>query len=156
VSAPEHSEPHSAIVGGAAPGAVGAAIRDLRTDWWTSGWLRSSICPVCCPGFAFGCQETLRRNWREGARNSDGVRFACAHPSPSHYPFQWYRDSGYSEATAALSTRLGEAVAAAGLREYYDPYTGRGMGASDFGWSSLILEMLYPGPRAHASVLGAS
>lgn len=41
---------------------------------------------------------------------------------------------GYTEAAAAMSTRLGEAVAAAGLREYYDPYMGRGMGASDFGW----------------------
>jgi hypothetical protein len=63
---------------------------------------------------------------------------------------------GYAEGAAALSTRLGAAVAAAGLREYYDPYTGRGMGASDFGWSSLILEMLDPDPRARASFLGAS
>ena len=63
---------------------------------------------------------------------------------------------GYTEAAVALSTRLGEAVAAAGLREYYDPYTGRGMGASDFGWSSLILEMLDPDPRARDSFLGAS
>jgi hypothetical protein len=63
---------------------------------------------------------------------------------------------GYTEAAAALSTRLGEAVAVAGLREYYDPYTGRGMGASDFGWSSLILEMLDPDPRARDSFLGTS
>jgi hypothetical protein len=63
---------------------------------------------------------------------------------------------GYAEGAAALSTRLGAAVAAAGLREYYDPYTGRGMGASDFGWSSLILEMLDPDPRARDSFLGTS
>ena len=62
---------------------------------------------------------------------------------------------GYTAAAAPLSTRLGEAVAAAGLREYHDPYTGRGMGASDFGWSSLILEMLDPDPRARDSFLGA-
>jgi hypothetical protein len=30
------------------------------------------------------------------------------------------------------------------------------MGASDFGWSSLILEMLDPDPRARDSFLGAS
>jgi hypothetical protein len=62
---------------------------------------------------------------------------------------------GYTDAADMLRTRLGEAVATAGLREYYDPYTGRGMGASDFGWSSLILEMLEPDPAAAGSFLGA-
>ena len=31
-----------------------------------------------------------------------------------------------------------------GLREYYDPRTGRGMGATDFAWSTLIWEMADP------------
>ena len=31
-----------------------------------------------------------------------------------------------------------------GLREYYHPYTGAGMGARNFGWSSLVLELLAP------------
>ena len=62
---------------------------------------------------------------------------------------------GYAEEADTLCARLREAVAAAGLREYYDPYTGQGMGASDFGWSSLILEMLEPDGRAHGSFLGA-
>jgi len=48
------------------------------------------------PRIRFECQETLRRNWREGARRSDGVRFAYTRPSPSHYPFQWYWDSCFS------------------------------------------------------------
>ncbi len=60
---------------------------------------------------------------------------------------------GYSEAAEALATRLGEAVAAAGLREYYDPYTGDGMGAHDFAWSTLITELLEPDPRAAHSFL---
>jgi hypothetical protein len=51
---------------------------------------------------------------------------------------------GYDEAAAQLAQRLGDAVAAAGLREYYDPRTGAGMGAHEFGWSSLILELLDP------------
>jgi hypothetical protein len=34
-----------------------------------------------------GCEETLRRNWREGVRDLDGVRFAYTRPSPGHYPF---------------------------------------------------------------------
>jgi hypothetical protein len=54
-----------------------------------------------------------------------------------------------------MQSLLGSAVAAEGLREYYDPYTGRGMGAKDFAWSSLIIEMLDPDDRAPASFLGA-
>ena len=51
---------------------------------------------------------------------------------------------GYDQAAADLADRLGAAVAQAGLREYYDPYTGAEMGAQDFGWSSLVLELLEP------------
>jgi Glycosyl hydrolase family 63 C-terminal domain len=60
---------------------------------------------------------------------------------------------GYREQADALSQGLIGAVAAEGLREYYDPYTGRGMGATDFAWSSLIIEMLDPDPRTAASFL---
>jgi hypothetical protein len=35
-------------------------------------------------------------------------------------------------------------MAPAGVREYYHPFTGAGMGARDFGWSTLTLEMLEP------------
>ena len=61
---------------------------------------------------------------------------------------------GYSERAAELGQRLGQAIAGAGLREYYDPYSGAGMGAPEFGWSTLILELLDPDPRAAGSYLG--
>jgi hypothetical protein len=61
---------------------------------------------------------------------------------------------GYSERAGELVARLGRALAAEGLREYYDPYTGRGMGAVDFGWSSLAVELLQPDPTAPQSYLG--
>jgi len=60
---------------------------------------------------------------------------------------------GYEEQAAQLARRLGSAVAAEGLREYYEPYTGAGMGAVDFGWSSLVLELLDPDPSAPLSYL---
>ena len=60
---------------------------------------------------------------------------------------------GYSEAAATLAGRVARAIAAAGLREYYHPYTGRGMGAVDFAWSSLVLELLEPDPLAASSYL---
>ena len=45
------------------------------------------------------CESTLRRNWREGVRTSDGVPFAYTCPSPAHYPWQWYWDSSFTAIT---------------------------------------------------------
>ncbi len=61
---------------------------------------------------------------------------------------------GYGAQADALRARVGSALAAEGLREYYNPYNGTGMGAIDFGWSTLILEMLEPDPGAPMSYLG--
>jgi hypothetical protein len=52
-----------------------------------------------------------------------------------------------------LASRLAGTIRAEGLREYYDPYTGRGMGATDFGWSTLALEVVEPGADAGYSYL---
>jgi hypothetical protein len=60
---------------------------------------------------------------------------------------------GYHEHADELTRRLATAIAAGGLREYYNPYTGAGMGAVDFGWSSLVLELLDPDLRAARSYL---
>jgi hypothetical protein len=49
---------------------------------------------------------------------------------------------GYDQEAEQLAERLATAVAGAGLREYYNPHTGAGMGARDFAWSALVLEML--------------
>jgi hypothetical protein len=61
---------------------------------------------------------------------------------------------GYTEQADELARRLGVAVGEAGLREYYNPYSGSGMGAVAFGWSSLVLEILEPDPGAAGSYLG--
>ena len=58
---------------------------------------------------------------------------------------------GYEAQAQTLGTRIMSAVLAQGLREYYDPYTGRGMGAVDFAWSSLVMEMLAADPLAAAA-----
>ncbi len=58
---------------------------------------------------------------------------------------------GYADHAEALAARLAAAVGVAGLREYYDPYDGHGMGASDFAWSSLITELIRPDARAQES-----
>ena len=45
------------------------------------------------------------------------------------------------------------AVEREGLREYYDPRTGKGLGAKDFAWSALIAELADPDPKAASSYL---
>jgi hypothetical protein len=51
------------------------------------------------------------------------------------------RRLGYAEAAERIATGLIGAVEREGLREYYDPRTGKGLGAEDFAWSALVLEM---------------
>jgi hypothetical protein len=62
---------------------------------------------------------------------------------------------GYEAEAGELADRVATAVAGAGLREYYDPFTGRGMGAHDFGWSTLVMELIEPDPRASYGYLEA-
>jgi glycogen debranching enzyme len=58
---------------------------------------------------------------------------------------------GYESQATELVNRLATAMAGQPLREYYDPYTGAGMGTTDFGWSALIVDMLADDPRASTS-----
>ena len=58
---------------------------------------------------------------------------------------------GYRESADQLATRLAAAVRANRLREYYHPYKGGGMGAVDFAWSTLILELLELDPALAAT-----
>ncbi len=60
---------------------------------------------------------------------------------------------GYQEQAAQMGRRLADAVSLAGLREYYDPFTGAGMGATHFSWSALVMELADPDPAAAASHL---
>jgi hypothetical protein len=63
------------------------------------------------------------------------------------------RRLGYDDASAQMAEALAGAGLRAGLREYYDPRNGRGLGARDFAWSTLILEMTDPDPAAERSYL---
>ena len=63
------------------------------------------------------------------------------------------RRLGYEQEAEQLVTGLIGAVEREGLREYYDPRTGKGLGAVDFGWSALIAELADPDPAAKTSYL---
>jgi len=60
---------------------------------------------------------------------------------------------GYAEQATMMVAALRDAALREGLREYYDPRDGRGLGARDFAWSSLLVEMTDPDPAAARSYL---
>jgi hypothetical protein len=60
---------------------------------------------------------------------------------------------GYEPEALEMSKRLAGAVARERLREFYEPRTGEGLGAREFGWSSLIAELVEPDPAAASSYL---
>jgi hypothetical protein len=57
---------------------------------------------------------------------------------------------GYARPAAELSSAVASALARAGLREYLNPYTGEGLGATNFAWSTLALELVEPDGEAAA------
>jgi mannosylglycerate hydrolase MGH1-like protein len=63
------------------------------------------------------------------------------------------RRLGYDEQASAMAAALAGAATRQGLREYYDPRNGTGLGARDFAWSTLLLEMTDPDAAAERSYL---
>ncbi|HEX5713645.1 MAG TPA: hypothetical protein VFX85_10060 [Solirubrobacterales bacterium] len=63
------------------------------------------------------------------------------------------RRLGYEAEAQHLADGLIATVAREGLREYYHPYSGRGMGAVDFAWSALVAELAAPDESAKTSYL---
>jgi len=49
---------------------------------------------------------------------------------------------GHPHTTRRVAAGLARAALREGLREYYDPHTGRGLGARGFGWSALVVDLL--------------
>jgi len=60
---------------------------------------------------------------------------------------------GYETEAREMVTRLVPMIEREGLREYYDPLTGEGLGAREFAWTSLIAEMADPDEGAGRSYL---
>jgi mannosylglycerate hydrolase MGH1-like protein len=54
------------------------------------------------------------------------------------------RRFGYADEAQRIATVLAAVVESEGLREYYDPRSGGGLGAHDFSWTALVLEMEEP------------
>jgi glycogen debranching enzyme len=83
--------------------------------------------PSCEPG---GSRGPVRRYWR----------------GPTWVNAAWLlwlglRRLGYEDAAAHMARGVVGAAEREGLREYYDPRTGTGLGARDFAWSTLVAEL---------------
>jgi hypothetical protein len=68
---------------------------------------------------------------------------------PSWVNSAWFvslglRRLGLDAEADALAARLAAVVAREGFREYYESRLGYGMGARDFGWSTLLWELMDP------------
>jgi len=82
----------------------------------------------------------------EPSFNPNWDRFRCWR-GPSWMNTAWLlvpglRALGYDEDADRIVASLGAAAAGDGLREYYDPLTGRGLGARGFGWSALVVDLV--------------
>lgn len=66
---------------------------------------------------------------------------------PTWVNVNWYlywglRAHGRSDVASELAERTVRMMASGGIREFYDPLTGEGQGARDFGWSTLVLDLI--------------
>jgi hypothetical protein len=61
------------------------------------------------------------------------------------------RRLGFTEGAERMANAIVATVEREGLREYYHPGTGAGLGATDFAWTSLALELADPDPVAATS-----
>jgi hypothetical protein len=98
---------------------------------------REFLTPVAPPSVAVsepsyepgGSRGPIRRYWR----------------GPTWINAAWLlwlglRRLGYEQEANRMADGLINSVEREGLREYYDPRTGKGLGATDFAWSALIAE----------------
>jgi glycogen debranching enzyme len=62
----------------------------------------------------------------------------------SNYYLYWgLRAHGYRDVATELAKRSVQMVGAGGMREFFNPYTAQGLGAVDFGWTALILDLIH-------------
>jgi hypothetical protein len=137
---------------------AGSAERPVRVSTW------SSLAPLALPGVPEEVKRTLverhllhPRRYRAAAGipsvaiaepsfNRRWDRFRCWR-GPSWMATAWLlvpplRELGYRAEADRVVQSLVDAVRRHGLREYYDPLTGRGLGARNFAMSALLIDLV--------------
>jgi len=137
---------------------AGGGERPIRVSTW------SSLAPLALPGIPAEVKRALverqllhPRRYRAGTGipsvaiseptfNPRWDRFRCWR-GPSWMATAWLlvpplRELGYAAAADHVVDSLVRAVRRSGLREYYAPLTGDGLGARRFAMSALVLDLL--------------
>lgn len=94
-------------------------------------WLPYPIPSTAASEPAFDPEWKTRTTWR----------------GPTWVAVNWYlywglREHGRADVASELARRTLEMVAIGGMREFFNPFTGEGEGAVDFGMSTLVLDLI--------------
>ena len=94
-------------------------------------WLPYPIPSVAANEPSFDPEWKTRTTWR----------------GPTWVNVNWYlywglRQHGFGKIASELARRTIEMTARSGVREFYNPYTAEAYGATDFGWSCLVLDLI--------------
>jgi glycogen debranching enzyme len=131
--------------------------------WLTTSTI-TSLFPLLLPDLGGEMVEALVSQLRDPARYDAPYPVpSVARNEPSYRPGEvgrslvwrgptwinanWYLARGlirhgYHDLATMICDRSAELIERSGFREYYNPETGEGHGATDFAWSALALDML--------------
>ena len=123
----------------------------------------SSLMPLALSDLPRGIVERLVEQWVSNPEHfwlpyplpsvpASNPKFMPGNPrgfiwrGPTWVNTNWFlshslKGHGYPELAEAIVAKTHESVEKSGFREYYHPYTGEGLGARNFGWTTLVLDM---------------
>jgi len=94
-------------------------------------WLPYPIPSVAASEPSFDPAWLTQTTWR-------GPTWVCV----NWYLYWGLRQHGFADVARELARRTVAMQAHGGIREFYDPRTATGQGATSFGWSCLVLDMI--------------
>jgi len=94
-------------------------------------WLPYAVPSVAATELSFDPKWRTKSTWR----GSTWVNV-------NWYLYWGLRAHGRADIATELAERTVRMMASGGTREFYDPFTGEGQGARDFGWSTLVLDLI--------------
>ena len=61
----------------------------------------------------------------------------------NYYLYWGLRGHGYRDVATELAKRTVQMIGRGGTREFFNPHTAQGYGATDFGWTALVLDLIH-------------
>jgi glycogen debranching enzyme len=95
-------------------------------------WLPYPIPSVAATEPSFDPEHRTRVTWR-------GPTWV----NSNYYLYWGLRAHGYRDVASELAKRTVQMVGKGGVREFFNPYTAEGQGAVDFGWTTLLLDLIH-------------